>query len=273
MTRNWGRQRRRRVEGAPPTDTGFDEFVGRLEQARSHGDAAASEALIAEYVTFAKAVEAAVSPERRRSKGRPLEIVNGAQSKQFMLDLLPTIQAFVREYPRGQVLDVLDVGPLTGHGTNLLASLYATAEFGYRMRVTTLDISDAYRDYIHAMCWYVSFVHGDLKDHTHVYDLVIACHAIEHVPDPLQFCRLLQERSRGGVFFAPYAEPADQLTPGYLNVLDDDFLYQLEPISVELAQSPAGDRGRSRPMRCSSPNCPRAVRPRESGRSWLTTTN
>jgi 2-polyprenyl-3-methyl-5-hydroxy-6-metoxy-1,4-benzoquinol methylase len=147
-----------------------------------------------------------------------------------MIDLLPHLQRLLAEHPRGRTFDVLDVGPGTGLGTALLASMYRRGRLGYRMNVTALDISPAYQHYIPAITPYVPFVREDVFDHDRTYDIVIASHVIEHIEDPVPFVRRLQELARLAVFVvAPFNEPADNLTTGHVGVIDEALVTELDP--------------------------------------------
>ena len=201
--------------------------------------------MVKEYRQLALEVEEAVSPftERRKRTQRPLALGQGAQAQQFMIDLLPSIQAFLNRHPRESVFDVLDVGAGTGHGSNLLASLYASSELGYRLRVTALDISNDYEMYITAACRYVRFLAADIFRLDNHYDIVIASHVIEHVQDPLAFCRRLQEVANGVVFIAtPYREPEAARTKGHLHSFDEAFVERLAPASFQIVRSEAWGR-------------------------------
>ena len=178
------------------------------------------------------------SPEDSRDPDKPLGAHRGVRSMQYMIELLPHIQALVAEQPRGTRLSVLDIGPGTGHGTALLAELYEAGALGYRMKVTALDIVDTWATYIRTTFPNVRFVQGDAYEHPKVYDIVVSTHAIEHIPDPVRFCRRMQEMARLGVFVsAPFNEPADRLTSGHINVIDDAFVAALDPLESHVHKS------------------------------------
>lgn len=161
---------------------------------------------------------------------KPISAASGAQSLQFMVDLLPHLQEILKEQPRGSTLRVLDLGPGSGMGTALLAQMYERKRLGYRLKVTALDIVPAFRWYLAATTPLVRFVQADLFDHEETYDVVIASHVIEHVPDPMPLIRRMQEVARLGVLIAaPFEEPADQLTSGHVNVIDRAFVEAMEP--------------------------------------------
>lgn len=172
---------------------------------------------------------------------RDLEVKGGAQSKSFMVDLIPLIHEFLGTQPRGALLTLLDVGCASGHGTNLLASLYQSSRsLGYRLRVTGLDIRDDYRSHVRLFCPYISHVVNDIYLFEQTFDMVISSHTIEHVPNPGQFCRRLQELAKHRVFIvAPFDEPEEGRTIGHINSFDDSFIASLNPIRVLKMENPA----------------------------------
>lgn len=223
----------------------MDRFISDLESAVSRNDRSVALEMLKDYRQFVEQVEAAVSPatERRLRNRRPLALGPGVQSKQFMIDLLPSIQSFLNRHPRDSVFDVLDVGAGAGHGSNLLASLYATSELGYRLRVTALDINDVYELYIAAACRYVRFVKEDVFHIDRTFDVVLASHVIEHVAEPIAFCRQLQRVATGMVVIAtPFKEPVEGRTKGHLHSFDESFVEELAPASFQVINSEAWGR-------------------------------
>ena len=177
------------------------------------------------------------TPEPDRGKVRLADKL-GPRSMQYMVDLLPHIQEFIATQPRGTRFTVLDVGPGTGHGTALLADLYRGNPLGYGMQVSGLDIRDYYATYFAAHFPDLPLVIEDVFDHHTKYDIVVTSHAIEHIPDPLGFCRRLQEMARLAVFVsAPFNEPPGQLAAGHINIIDDAFLEQLQADQVVIHKS------------------------------------
>lgn len=168
------------------------------------------------------------------------EIKKGSQSKQFMIDMLPHIQKYIHKFPRGTRFDVADVGCGTGHGTNLLGSLYCGSELGYRMRVSGIDIAPTYHNYISVFCRFMKHIVVDVKDIEQTFDIVICSAVVEHVRSPFEFIKKLKAISHGVVFvYVPYKEDKNILTSGHVNIIDDEFLSKLDPVSIEFIESPA----------------------------------
>lgn len=215
------------------------DLATRVERAFESGDDAQISAVIKEMHALQERIEMLAAPPGLKSEGRIAE-TKGVQSIQFMIDLLPHIQDLIKEHPRGRVFDVLDVGPGLGLGTALLAQLYSRSRLGYRMRISALDISPVYKHYLPAITPHVPFIVEDVFDHQKTYDIVIASHVIEHMTDPIPFCRRLQEVARLAVFIvAPFNEPADNLTKGHFGVIDEGIVEAIKPEWYEVVHSAA----------------------------------
>lgn len=79
---------------------------------------------------------------------------------------------------------------------------------------------------------------GDIYSVEKTYDFVMASHVIEHVPEPLRFVRQLQKLSTKGTFVvAPYKERADLLSPGHLNIFNEDILNALSATKIHIVKS------------------------------------
>jgi SAM-dependent methyltransferase len=233
----------------------------RLEKAFEFGDEKRIGAALAELHALRARAEELASPAWV-PEGVRLSETYGIKSMQFMIDLLPSIQKLLAQHPRGHCFDVLDVGPGTGHGTALLASLYRQPNLGYQMNVSALDISRLYQRYIPAITEYVPFIREDVFSHEGTYDIVIASHVIEHLADPIPFCRRLQELARLAVFIvAPFNERADNLTKGHVRVIDYDMVKQLDPDTFTVTNSVAWGASHDPPYEMLIAKLPGKARP------------
>jgi SAM-dependent methyltransferase len=223
---------------APRIDSGPD-VRKLLDAAYASGSDRQIKAAIAELHALQAHAEKLASPEWVPDDVR-LSETYGVQSVHFMIDLLPHLQRVMAQYEKGHWFEVLDVGPGTGHGTAALAAMYREPNLGYRMNVTALDISTLYKYYLPTISPYVNFVQADVFKHKKTYDIVIASHVIEHLTDPIPFCRRLQDIAAKAVFIvAPFKEPADALTRGHAGVIDDDTVAALAPDSYSVVHSAA----------------------------------
>jgi 2-polyprenyl-3-methyl-5-hydroxy-6-metoxy-1,4-benzoquinol methylase len=211
----------------------MEEFLSRLKEAVSRKDTRQLATIAAELKQFREEVEAIYSQVVDPGTTQTVEQVHSIQSRQFMIDMLPTIQRWLATLPRGAVLDVLDVGPSSGGGTELLAGLYARCRLGYRMRVSVIDIRAVWKPYIEAMCPNIGeFFIGDVYKLDRRFDAVICSHVVEHVREPIGFVRRLQQIARQRVFLAgPFNEDRARMSRNHINVIDEEFIRELAPLS------------------------------------------
>lgn len=213
--------------------------VSQLERAYAAGDDAEIRDALKRLHDLIRTAEDLAKPASIPADER-LATTRGVASTQYTIDLLPHLQKAFEAHDRWARLSLLDVGPGTGHGTALLARLYATSRLGYRLDVTALDIDPRYQRYLEVIAPTVDFVHADVFDHDETYDYAVASHVIEHVPEVKPITRRLQEITRHAVFLvAPYEEPEDRLTRGHVRSIDAELVDALDPTEVTVYRSPA----------------------------------
>lgn len=163
--------------------------------------------------------------ERRRETLYELDGLVNAQSIGFTVELIPYLYPFLETMKgRGRHLEALDVGSRTGAGASLIADLFMTYHSHCATWVDTLDIDPTFREYQQSRWPHIrSAISGDVFELPSAsYDYVICSHTIEHIPDPVPFCRQLQRIARDHVFlYCPYDE--QNPIPGH-HTVDDGVL-------------------------------------------------
>lgn len=218
----------------------FEIIIRELQSAIETNNTEKLTELTTLFAKFYVDYEGLISKTVDKDSEMPVEFQHGCQSRQFMIDMLPMIQRYLHTLKRGSVLDVIDVGPASGLGTHLLASLYARSRLGYRMRVHAIDIRDRWKNYIQAMCPHIaSLIIDDIYRLDRRFDIVICSHVIEHVPYPEDFVRRLQQIAKNRVFLcAPYNEDRDTMSKSHCNIIDEFFINKFCPVNIDLIKSP-----------------------------------
>lgn len=169
---------------------------------------------------------------------RRLRTQSDAQSMAFMVEMLPTFWNHLRRQLPGPY-SVLDVGPGSGAGTQLLARIHGSDFLGYPLSVDAIDLTDTYLPYLRQFGPDINRVmNGDIFVEQLNYDYCFCSHVVEHVDDPEAFVSRLSEISRLATFVtAPFEEPSWLHTPGHINVFGMDRLKSWEPARIEIRDS------------------------------------
>ncbi len=157
------------------------------------------------------------NPEKHVSKGMP-------QSLLFMVELVPFIHGLWGHLPEGSRRTVLDVGPENFAGTALLAQLHAPDSFNrLKLEVSALDISDQFALFKELVAPDLELLVQDVSSiRGRSWDMVIASHVIEHVENPVDFMRHLQDLAREYVVVAcPWREDPI-VTPDHVSTIDKE---------------------------------------------------
>jgi SAM-dependent methyltransferase len=167
-----------------------------------------------------------------------LEVLYNAQSIGFMVEMIPLMYPYLTLLQdKKKVLRCLDVGPRTGAGSALLATVFQAYFAVLKIETDTIDLDGTFRDYQIARWPALQQVLigniFDLEDAS--YDIVISSHTIEHQEDPLPFARKLSRLARDFAFiYCPY----DEINPiqGHHRV-GDAVVDQLQPVGRQVVPS------------------------------------
>lgn len=151
------------------------------------------------------------------------------QSQLFMAEIIPFLHKLYLDLPELETKTVLDIGPLNFAGTALLSSIHhRNSPNRLRLKVSALDIESRLAIMKEIVAPEVEFICSDLynlKDR--IFDVVIASHVIEHVPQPFNFARAMQNIAKDFVIVAaPWMEEFP-LTGSHINVIDEHFVAEL----------------------------------------------
>jgi len=142
------------------------------------------------------------------------------QSRVFMIDIIKYLHTRLAHHSN-LTKTCLDVGPHLLGGTTLLKELHSPDSFTrLKLTVSALDIDDKFESKCKQIAPDLEYIVGDLYEIDRVFDIVIASHVLEHVPDPISFCKALQKRSRDIVIVACPWREFPLTTQGHINTID-----------------------------------------------------
>jgi len=180
------------------------------------------------------------NPRNRNPDRRKFEFASGAQSIQFMADILPFLHRNMeRHYDRFDQLKLLDVGAGSAAGTQLLAQLHSDTMIWSRLAVDAID----YVPWRQRWVWvHYPQVNYQVLDSAALparqWDFVVCSHVIEHLDDPRQMIDDVLRACRGFAFiYAPYNEI--ELSPGHCSVITEKTFAPHGPCEVHLLESMA----------------------------------
>lgn len=161
-----------------------------------------------------------------------------AQSIGFSVEMLPQMYPYLRELEgRGRYLEALDVGSRTGAGAALVAELFMSYHSHLPTYVDSIDIDPTFLEYRRSR-WprLRRNLAGNVFDLApKSYDFIVCSHTIEHLEDPIAFCRQLQLIARDLVFiYCPFNE--ENPIPGH-HTVGNALVDSLEPVAKHVLRS------------------------------------
>jgi SAM-dependent methyltransferase len=162
----------------------------------------------------------------------------GGQSAQFIVDLVPRIQAaMLRHYKRKDVLKLIDVGAGSCVGTNILATLHSDQVVWSRLEIDAIDYTPIRRRWVQSQFPRINYMVGDafaLPDRE--WDFVVCSHVIEHLEDPRPFIDNLRRICRGFAFvYSPYRE-TDRIA-AHVSTIDESTYEGIPDCRLEVVSS------------------------------------
>lgn len=216
------RELREALAAHPPmTDQGFSDFCREW-----HGCTEA-----------AKNLAFTADPRNKQDAGK-FEYGWGAQSAQFIVDLIPRIQSVLRRhYRRKDVLKLIDVGAGSCVGTNLLATLHSDHTVYSRFEIDAIDYTPVRKRWVESQYPKVHYMVGDaLALPERAWDMVVCSHVIEHIQDPRAFIDNLRRICRGFAFiYSPYRE-IDRIA-AHVSTIDESTYADIPNCTLEVVSS------------------------------------
>ena len=202
-------------------DAQFDQFAGLLH---------ANQTLLKQALY--------VDSFRNQADAEKFEYAGGAQSLQFVIDILPYLhEVMVTHYGRLDELSLIDVGPGSCVGTNLLTALHSDHVVFSKLKVQAIDYTNIRQRWVSALYPKVDHKVGDLFDlPSRTWDLVVCSHVIEHVEEPRPFIDKLLDICKGFAFiYSPFEER--ERIPYHLSTITRDTYAGIERCRLEVLKS------------------------------------
>lgn len=168
------------------------------------------------------------------------------QSELFMVEILPWIHKLYFSAPTNARKTVLDIGPQSFGGTRLLHSIHNPATLNkLKLDITAVDIHDEFEMLRRMIVPDIEFIKANIYDiNDRNWDLVIASHVIEHVPQPAKFLRRCQQLAKDQVIVAcPWAEDP-LVTGGHINTINKQFVQSVGATDLKVYTNYNWGKGR-----------------------------
>jgi SAM-dependent methyltransferase len=179
-----------------------------------------------------------VNDFRNKTDAARFEYGFGAQSAQFMIDILPYLhEVMVSHYERSDELSLVDVGSGSCIGTNLLTMLHSDRVIYSKLNVAAIDHTDVRERWVRTLYPKIDYRVVDLFDLPEKqWDFVICSHVIEHVEEPRAFIDALLRICKGFTFvYSPYEE-FDRI-PHHLSTIDKETYAGIGGCRLEVIRS------------------------------------